>query len=86
MEITGRDPASECYRVEVDIDGGCVHALVPERLASDLRLVGARPSHQDAYVWMAGHKDKIEAAIAKLARGQGRPRAPYDQITLIEER
>ncbi len=86
MEIRGRDPATECYRVEHDVDGRTVSALVPERLAADLRLVGSRPSHQDAYVWMAGHKHKIQAAIAMLARGSGRPRAPYDQITLIEER
>lgn len=86
MNVKGRDPASECYRVEVDVDGAWVHALVPERLAASLRLFGTRPSHQDAYVWMAEHKEKIEAAIAKLARGQGSPRAPYDQITLIEER
>ena len=85
MEIKGRDPATECYRVEMDVDGVTVRALVPERLA-DTRLAGARPSHQDAYVWMAGHKDRIEAAIARLARGQGRPRRPYDEITLIEER
>ena len=86
MQIKGRDPATECYRVELEVDGACIRALVPERLAADLRLTGARPSHQDTYVWMAEHKDKIESAIAKLARGLGRPRAPFDQITLIEER
>ncbi|MDJ0827174.1 MAG: hypothetical protein QNJ16_16910 [Rhodobacter sp.] len=85
MEVKGRDPATECYRVVTQVDGRRVTALVPERLAADLRLTGARPSHQDAYVWMAGHKNKIEAAIAQLARGGRRPRAPYDQITLIEE-
>ncbi len=86
MEVKGRDPATECYRVVHEVDGQRVTALVPERLAADLRLIAARPSHQDAYVWMAAHKDKIEAAIARLARGQGSPRAPYDQITLIEDR
>ena len=86
MEVKGRDPATECYRVVHDVDGRCVTALVPERLAADLRLIGARPSHQTAYVWMAAHKDKIEAAIDQLARGTRRPRPPYDQITLIEDR
>jgi hypothetical protein len=86
MEIKGRDPATESYRVTQTVDGREVMALVPERLAADLRLVGARPSHQDAYVWMAGHKDKIKAAITMLARGTGAPRAPYDQIVLTEER
>jgi hypothetical protein len=86
MEVKGRDPETECYRVAMEVDGRSVTALVPERLAADRPLVGSRPSHQDAYVWMAGHKDKIEAAIAMLARGTGRPKAPYDQIILIEER
>ncbi|KIC44065.1 MAG: hypothetical protein AB3N07_10470 [Ruegeria sp.] len=86
MEIRGRDPATECYRVEIDLDDRTVRALVPERLAADMRLIGARPSHQTAYVWMAENKEKIEAAIATLARGTGRPKAPFDQITLIEER
>ena len=86
MEVKGRDPATECYRVIHEVDGTMVSALVPERLAADLRLGGVRPSHQSAYVWMADNKEKIEAAIARLARGKGRPKAPFDQITLIEDR
>ncbi|WP_170472707.1 hypothetical protein [Ruegeria arenilitoris] len=86
MDIRGRDPATECYRVDLVIDDRTITALVPERLAADMRLIGSRPSHQTAYVWMAENKEKIEAAIATLARGTGRPRAPFDQITLIEER
>ena len=86
MEIRGRDVETECYHVKLDVDGRTVSALVPERLAAGTRLFGSRPSHQDAYVWMANHKDKIEAAITMLARGSGRPKAPYDQIILIEER
>ena len=86
MEIRGRDPATECYRVDITIDNRTVTALVPERLAAEMRLIGARPSHQTAYVWMAENKNKIESAIAILARGTGRPKAPFDQITLIEER
>ena len=86
MEIRGRDIATESYRIEVEVDGQTVTGLVPERLAADLRMIGSRPSHQTAYVWIASHKMQIEAAMAKLARGQGRPKAPYDQITLIEER
>ena len=46
MEIKGRDPATECYRVVMTVDGREVTALVPERLAADLetlqrKLVGA---------------------------------------------
>jgi len=86
MEIKGRDPATECYRVVLTVDGREVTALVPERLAADRPLIGARPTHQTAYVWMAENRTKIEAAITRLARGQGCPKAPYNQITLIEER
>jgi len=84
MEVLGRDRETESYHVKVDVDGKLVSALVPERLAADLRI-GARPSHQAAYVWMAGYKDKIEKAITQLAQGKGRPRAPFDQITLVKE-
>ena len=85
MEIKGRDIATESYRVVVNVDGSPVTALVPERLAADFRVIGARPSHQTAYVWITGNKDRIEAAVAKLARGLTRPKAPFDQITLVKE-
>ncbi|MBT8425234.1 MAG: hypothetical protein KJO67_09685 [Silicimonas sp.] len=84
MDVKGRDPETECYRVTHEVDGRTVTAMVPERFASDLRLVGARPSHQDAYVWMAEHKTKIETAIDQLARGK-RPAAPFDQIVLVKD-
>ena len=84
MEVKGRDVETECYRVTHDVDGKTVTALVPERFAADLRLTGARPSHQDAYVWMAGNKSKIETAITQLAHGE-KPRAPFDQIVLLKE-
>ncbi|MEL7116341.1 MAG: hypothetical protein AAGP08_12260 [Pseudomonadota bacterium] len=85
MDIRGRDPATECYRIVVNVDGRDVMGLVPERLAADLRLVGARPTHQDAYVWIAAHKDRIEAAIEALASGSKPPKRPFDQITLSED-
>ena len=85
MQIKGRDPETECYRVVHQVEGRKVTALVPERLADDVNLFGSRPSHQAAYVWIAGNRKKIEAAIAQLARGTGRPRAPFDQITLVKE-
>ena len=86
MEIKGRDPASESYRIVVEVDGRNVTALVPERLAADFHMIGARPSHQTAYVWIAAHREKIEAAITKLARGSTRLKSPFDQITLVKER
>ena len=84
MQVKGRDVETECYRVTHDVDGRTVTALVPERFAAERGLSGTRPSHQDAYVWMADHKTKIETAIAQLARGK-RPRAPFDQIALLKE-
>ena len=84
MEVKGRDPATECYRVIHEVDGREVAALVPERFASGLLATAARPSHQDAYIWMAEHKTKIETAIDQLAHGKT-PRAPFDQITLLKE-
>jgi len=86
MEIRGRDIATESYRVTHDVDGRTIMALVPERLVDTRPTVKARPSHQSAYEWMAENKTKIEAAIAQIARGARSPRAPFDQITLIEER
>lgn len=86
MEIKGRDIATESYRIILDVDGRSVTALVPERLAISRPTVESRPSHQTAYEWIAENKTKIEAAITQLARGARRPKAPYDQITLIEER
>ena len=85
MEIRGRDIATESYRVTLGVDGRTVTALVPERLAADRLTFGARPSHQAAYTWIAANKTKIETAIAQLARGARRPKAPFDQITLIED-
>ena len=84
MEVKGRDPATESYRVIHEVDGREVAALVPERFASGLLATAARPSHQDAYIWMAEHKAKIESAIAQLAKGK-KPRAPFDQITLLKD-
>ena len=85
MEIKGRDPATESYRVVTTVDGAPVTALVPERLAAGRITLGSRPSHQTAYVWIAANRDKIEDAIAKRAKGSRRVRAPFDQITLVKE-
>ncbi len=85
MEVKGRDIVTESYRVVVDVDGKSITALVPERLAAGFRVIGSRPSHQTAYVWIAANKEKIEAAIAKLAHGSARLKAPFDLITLVKE-
>ena len=54
------------------------------RLATDLKPV--RPNALPRLLLGTVMASGVVAAIAMLARGTGRPRAPYDQIILIEER
>ncbi|MFW2543538.1 hypothetical protein ACN2XU_12905 [Primorskyibacter sp. 2E107] len=77
VEVQGRDPAREAYRIETDAG----RAYVPEYLIGGLRP-GDRPSHQDAYEWIAAHRKALAAAVAARANGQT-PRPPYDALTLI---
>ena len=83
IEVRGRDVLTESYRVETEVDGRRVTAFVPERHFRDARGP-ERPSHQQAYEGIAAAKDRIERAIAALARGAA-PRAPFDDITLEKE-
>ncbi len=86
MEVLGRDPVTECYRVKLEVADHHVTAMVPERLAaSRARLIPARPTHQAAYVWIAENERNIKAAVTHLVRGDGSPKAPFDQITLAVE-
>ena len=78
VEVLGRDAGAEAYRVRAE---GCV-ALVPEFLMESLRP-GARPSHQEAYEWIATHRRAIARAVAELSRGET-PNAPFDVVTLTE--
>ena len=83
VEVIGRDVAREAYRVRVDVAGSARTAFVPECLMETLRP-GERPSHQEAYEWIAAHRGKIEKAV--IARAAARaPRPPYDLVTLAEE-
>lgn len=78
MDVLGIEPISRSYRVRVSCDDRQMIGLVPET------LIGAQPTHQDAYEWIARHAASIEAALNKLAAGQS-PRPPYDQLRLAEE-
>ncbi|MHA6325484.1 hypothetical protein [Roseivivax sp. CAU 1753] len=78
VEVLGRDVAREAYRIRTE---GRV-ALVPECLMGGLRP-GDRPSHQDAYEWIAAHRQALSAAVATLTEG-GTPKPPYDLVTLDE--
>ncbi|SIS68717.1 hypothetical protein SAMN05421759_102369 [Roseivivax lentus] len=77
VEVLGRDVAREAYRVRT----ASGEAFVPECLMGGLRP-GDRPSHQDAYEWIAAHRRDLDAAVAALARGAV-PKAPYDIVSLV---
>ena len=81
VEVQGRDVAREAYRIATG-DG---RAYVPECLMQSGLRPGARPSHQEAYEWIAAHRAALARSVAQLARGET-PRPPYDLVTLIEAR
>ncbi|WP_421907183.1 hypothetical protein [Mameliella sp.] len=81
VDVRGRDVAREAYRIETDAGA----AFVPECLMANGLRPGARPSHQDAYEWIAAHRSALARAVDRLARGDT-PRPPYDILTLIEAR
>ncbi|SLN50531.1 hypothetical protein ROJ8625_02499 [Roseivivax jejudonensis] len=82
VEVTGRDVAREAYRVRVALPEGATRALVPECLMEGMRP-GERPSHQEAYEWIAAHRRPLAAAVAARRAGRA-PRPPYDLVTLEE--
>ncbi|QFS82045.1 hypothetical protein FIU97_04575 [Roseivivax sp. THAF40] len=79
VEVLGRDVAREAYHIRTE-DGA---AFVPECLMDGLRP-GARPSHQEAYEWIAAHRGALSSAVAALVRGNY-PKPPYDLVTLASE-
>ena len=81
VEVQGRDVTREAYRIETETG----RALVPECLMQTALRPGARPSHQEAYEWIADHRVALARAVVQLAQGQT-PRPPYDIVTLIEAR
>ncbi|WP_417205504.1 hypothetical protein [Antarctobacter sp.] len=81
VEVRGRDVAREAYRIETDAG----RAWVPECLMAQALRPGGRPSHQDAYEWIAAHRQALVRAVTQLACG-ATPRPPYDIMTLIEAR
>ncbi|MBS0124258.1 hypothetical protein [Thetidibacter halocola] len=78
VQVMGRDAIAEAYRIETDAG----RALVPECLMGGLRPCG-RPSHQEAYEWIAAHRAPLARAVATLAGGET-PRKPYDILSLID--
>lgn len=80
MEVLGRDPGREAYRVAITAAPGRVTtAWVPEALMAPTRL-----SHEAAYEWIAGRKKQIEQAVLAMSNGT-RVKAPFDTIELAED-
>jgi len=83
MDVHGRDVDRAAYRVSIDAGGARIEGFVPEALM-DAPVLGAS-RHQHAYEWLARHRARIEAALR--AKREGRPvRAPFDRVTLAEEK
>ncbi|MDU8911056.1 hypothetical protein [Aestuariicoccus sp. MJ-SS9] len=79
VAVQGRDAAAEAYRIETDSG----RALVPECLMEGLRP-GDRPSHQEAYEWIAAHRVALARAVETLRAGRA-PKPPYDILTLLDD-
>jgi len=84
VEVLGRDPAREAYRIRTTVAAGPRTAWVPECLVDTSLRPGARPSHQDAYEWIAAHRGQLRDAVASRAAGRT-PRPPFDLVTLALE-
>lgn len=81
VEVKGRDVTRGAYRIETDAG----RAFVPECLMANALRPGGKPSHQDAYEWIAAHRNALIRAVDRLVNGRA-PRPPYDIMTLIEAR
>ena len=82
MRVEGIDMAAGAYRVAFESRDRTLRGLVPEALLGGADA--ARPSHQTAHEALARHSAAIELAIRTLSDG-GRPRPPYDVVTLTGE-
>ncbi len=83
MDVQGRDAVRAAYRVGIEVGGARIEGFVPESLM-DAPILGAS-RHQHAYQWLARHRTRIEAALR--AKREGRSvRAPFDRVTLAEEK
>ena len=82
MRVEGIDMAAGAYRVAVEREGLTLRGLVPEALLGGTGM--ARPSHQTAHEALARHAAAIERAMWTQSDG-GRPKPPYDAVTLTGE-
>jgi len=85
MQVHGIDMAAGAYEISFEAEGRTIRGLVPETLVAEALARAGRPAHVDAYQWIAAHRPQIETALTRMARGAGRPRPPYDRLTLLKE-
>jgi len=85
MEVHGIDMTQGAYRVSFSKGDRRIRGLVPETLLAEWLRQSGRPDHGDAYQMIAVHRTEIQAALTVMATGEGRVRAPYDRLTLVEE-
>jgi len=83
--VLGRDAVAEAYRVSAEIGGRRREALVPEWIiAAGGPLTGGH-GHATAYDWLARHSTRIEETMKTLATGNGRIKAPFGAVVLVED-
>lgn len=85
MEVHGIDPDTRGYRVSFEDGGRVIRGLVPETLVAEWLRRPDTPSHSDAYHFIAAHRDKIMKTLKKMSDGDRPAKAPFDQLTLVEE-
>ncbi|MEM0935045.1 MAG: hypothetical protein AAF646_01920 [Pseudomonadota bacterium] len=84
LEVRGCDIRRGAYRVRLVKAGQDIDGIVPTCLIGESNAPGA-PRHQHANEWLANNKSRIEAALC--AKREGRAiRAPFDRVTLAEEK
>lgn len=80
VDIQGRDVALEAYRISTP-DG---RAMVPEWMMTSSLRPNQRPSHQEAYEWIAANRPALIRAVAQLQSGKT-PARPFECVRLVDD-
>ncbi|GGL62211.1 hypothetical protein [Wenxinia marina] len=84
MEVLGRDPAREAFRVATDTPDGRIVGLLPEHVIGRGLLIGGH-GHATAYDWIARHAGEIDLTLKALRSGEGRIPRPFNRMELVED-
>ena len=84
MEVPGRSPARQAWRLRAALPGGPRALWLPEALSVEDWRLSSPPGHADACAGIGRNRARIEAPIAALGRG-ALPRRPFDRLTLAED-